>query len=341
MMYRQIAFLGLVLLSILLVGCGGKGEDRVVVYCALDREFSEVILEDFTKKTGIRVLPRFDTEATKSVGLFQELLREKSKPRCDVHWNNEILATVRLQKAGVLQPYDSPAAAPYPKAVRARDNTWCGFASRARILIVNTDKLKEADWPRSLADLTKSSLRGQVAMAKPEFGTTASHAACLFEVWGAKKAKEFYRALQKNDVKILGGNKDVAVAVGKGQYAVGMTDTDDAMGEVRAGKAVKILFPKSPEGSSETLFFPNTVALVRGCPNPEAGKKLIDYLLSKEVEEKLALSDSCQIPLHPEANVELPVALRGVAIKGVEVDFRRAAGRWSEVQTFLKSLFAR
>ncbi len=337
------SFLLLLCVLAFVVGCGGSKDGKtVVVYCALDREFSESILKEFTEKTGIQVSPRFDTEATKSVGLYQELIREKSTPRCDVHWNNEILATIRLQKAGVLQPYASPSAAAYPKQFRGTDDTWTGFATRARIILVNTSKLKKAEWPQTLEDLTKPALRGQVAMAKPEFGTTASHAACLFEVWGADKAKKFYRALHANDVNILGGNKGVAVAVGKGQYAVGMTDTDDAMAEVRAGNPVQIIFPKKPNGTSQTLFLPNTVALVRDCPHPEEGKRLIDFLLSKGVEEKLARSDSCQIPLHPGAKVELPAQIRAAGkMKGVEVDFAKAADRWSEVQTFLKDLFAK
>src|SRR4051794_41006820 len=95
------------LLCVILIGCGKSAKDRVVVYCALDREFAEPILKDFGAKTGLQVVPRWDTEANKSVGLYEDLVREHERPRCDVHWNNEILATIRLQRQGLLQPYDS------------------------------------------------------------------------------------------------------------------------------------------------------------------------------------------------------------------------------------------
>src|SRR6185369_5723555 len=150
---------------------------RVVLYCAQDREFAEELLADFTKKTGLPVVPKFDTEANKSVSLYQELLAEKQRPRCDVFWNNEILSTIRLQKQGLLEPYDSPAARPYPAATKAADHTWHAFALRARVILVNTRLVQEDERPKSLLNLADPRWRGRVAMARPQFGTSATQAA--------------------------------------------------------------------------------------------------------------------------------------------------------------------
>ncbi len=98
------------LICLALCGCRRAAPERVVVYCAHDREFAEPILQKFTGLTGIEVVPLWDSEANKSVGLYEDLVREKDRPRCDVHWNNEILATIRLEQQGLLAPYKSPAA---------------------------------------------------------------------------------------------------------------------------------------------------------------------------------------------------------------------------------------
>src|SRR5438874_11801534 len=100
--------------SALAAGCSSSSP-RVVLYCAQDREFAESILADFTTRTGLAVDPKYDTEADKSVSLYEELRREKDRPRCDVHWNNEVLATIRLKVAGLLEPYDSPSVAVRPE----------------------------------------------------------------------------------------------------------------------------------------------------------------------------------------------------------------------------------
>jgi iron(III) transport system substrate-binding protein len=340
-----------VMLASLLVspaGCGG-GADRVVLYCAQDQEFAEKSLTEFKQRTGIEVAPKYDTEKNKSVSLAIELFAEKGRPRCDVFWNNEFIHTVRLQKAGMLEPYDSPAAKPYPDRYKAADHTWYAFADRARILIVNTNLVKPEDRPKSLLDLTDARWKGHVVMAKPLFGTSATQAACLFSVLGADKAKEYYLGLKANGVQIAPGNKQVAEWVGEGRTAtgqkvlVGVTDTDDALEEVKAGHPVEIIFPdrdRPKDDKMGTLFIPNTLCILKGSPNPDGARKLVDYLLSPEVEAQLAESASHQIPLNPEVKAKLPPQMQTPATcKVMDVDYDKAADAWNEAYEFLSREF--
>jgi iron(III) transport system substrate-binding protein len=328
------------LLLLLLVGCT-KSSDRVIVYCAQDQEFAEPLFAEFTKQHSLHLSPKFDTEANKSVSLAAELLAEKDRPRCDVHWNNEILNTIRLARAG--------AYAEFP-TVRdgftewTRNPHWQAFAARARVLIVNTNLVPEADRPKSLFDLTQPKWKGKVAIAKPMFGTTATQAACLFEVLGAERAKKCYRDLKRNDVQIVAGNKQCAVRVAAGEYAVGLTDTDDAMIEINSGKPVTMIFPDASLNAEfprmGVLFIPNTLAVVRGSPNPAGAEKLVSYLLSEE--SKLATGGGFQIPLNPEVKVQLPPSMkRPDEVTRMQVDFEKAADLWDDMQAFLREEFAR
>src|SRR4051794_12559556 len=74
-------------------GCWSRSGPEVVVYTALDSEFSEPILRQFHEETGVAALPKFDVESTKTVGLAEAIVAERARPRCDVFWNNEILHT--------------------------------------------------------------------------------------------------------------------------------------------------------------------------------------------------------------------------------------------------------
>jgi iron(III) transport system substrate-binding protein len=347
---RLPAAVRLVLLSLLALlpaaGSGCNSGPRMVLYCAQDQEFADKILADFHKKTGVEVAPKFDTEADKSVSLYVELVREKDRPRCDVFWNNEILSTIRLQRQKLLEPYASPAAKPYPDEDRAKDDTWHAFATRARVLLVNTKLVKEADRPKSLLDLTDPRWKGKAAMALPQFGTSATQAACLFDVLGADDARRYYRALKANGVQVVAGNKQVADAVVAGDAVVGVTDTDDALGALKEHpEAVAMIFPDRDRPAGEkmgTLFIPNTVAIIKGAPNPEAARKLIDYLLSPEVEKELAESDSHQIPLNPDVKASLPKEMETPrTVKVMRVDFDHAASLWDEAQRFLIDEFGR
>jgi iron(III) transport system substrate-binding protein len=326
------------------VGCTGS-RPRAVLYCAQDEDFAKEILADFTQRTGLDVAPKFDTEAGKSVELYLELVKEKDRPRCDVFWNNEILSTIRLQHQDMLETYDSPAARPYPDSCKGPKNAWHAFAARARVLLVNTQLVPEADRPHTLLDLTDPRWKAKVAMAKPEFGTSATQAACLFEVLGAERAKQYYRELRANEVQIAPGNRQVAEWVGQGRAAVGVTDTDDSLEEIRAGSPVVMLFPDREQPRIErmgTLFIPNTVAIIRGSPNPDGARKLVDYLLSADVEGKLAEGPSHQIPLNPEVEAKLPPEMATPkTATAMDVDFGKAAALWEETQNFLRNEFAR
>lgn len=344
---------GLALVGIGLIGCGDRGggsvggtpdsgraaRGRVIVYSALDREYAEPILSAYEAKTGVEVRAKYDVESTKTVGLTNLLMAEATSPRCDLFWNNEILNTIRLKERGLLAPFRPSRAGDLPETFRAKDGTWYGFAARARVLIVNTKLVAEADRPKGIADLTNPKWKGKVGIAKPLFGTTATHAACLFAAWGDERAMAYFRALKANDAKVLSGNKQVATDVGAGRLAFGLTDTDDAMGEADAGSPVAIVYPDREPGGLGTLFIPNTLAVLKGAPDLKEAEALADHLLGPDVESALANGPGAQIPLltstKTPARVETPKTVPPMA-----VDFEAAARIWEKVAAFLAAEFA-
>ncbi len=318
---------------------GGAAGQTVVVYSALDREFSEPILKAYEKASGASVLAKFDVESTKTVGLTNLIIAEARRPRCDLFWNNEILNTLRLKDKGLLASFQPSHAGDLAATFKAKDGTWFGFAARARIIIVNTKLVPEADRPKGIKDLLDSKWKGKIGIAKPLFGTTATHAACLFAAWGDDKAKKYFHDLKANGVQVLSGNKQVATAVGSGQIAFGLTDTDDAMGEIDAGSPVAIIYPDAGRGELGTLFIPNTLAIMKGSPHQKEAEALANHLLSPEIEAALAKGPSAQIPLLKTTEVEARVATPKT-VRAMEVDFEAAAKVWDKTAAFLVSEFA-
>ena len=339
----------------LLVGCGATlpacsrqappatsasqgAQHEVVVYTALDRQFSEPILDEFTARTGIKASAVYDTESTKTVGLANRIRAEAGRPRCDVFWNNEILNTLRLKQEGLLQKCDPGQAVNYAPQWRDPDGTWYGFAARARIIIIDTELVKPEDMPTSVRDLADPHWRGRAGMAKPLFGTTASHVAALFAVLGEQTAKELLLSFKRNDIQVTAGNKACAEMVGAGRLALALTDTDDAMEEIDAGHPVKIVFPDSGADQMGTLVLPNTLALVKGCPHPEAGERLIDFLLSADVEARLGTGPSAQIPLNRETKARSRVG-ELVQMHVMPVDFAVAADAFPAAAKYIEREF--
>src|SRR2546428_13643700 len=121
----------------ILVSCKATSSRTVVVYVSEDQVFSEPILKDFERETGITVKPVFDTEEAKSTGVMNRLLAEKNNPQADVYWANEPIRAEVLKQKGVAAPYRSPNAESIPTSFRDPEGNWTGFSARARVLLVH------------------------------------------------------------------------------------------------------------------------------------------------------------------------------------------------------------
>ncbi len=319
------------LFIISILSCSRNEKDNVVVvYVSEDRVFSEPILKDFERKTGIKVKAIYDTEEAKSTGIMNRLIAEKEHPRADVYWANEPIRAEVLKQKGIAQPYISPNAEGISEKFRDPEGYWTGFSARARVLIVRKD-VKEK--PSSIMDFINPRWKGRAVIANPLFGTTTVHMAVLFTIWGDEKGREFLEKLKENGVAISSSNGESADMVSSGKFDFSLVDNDDVVSRMRRGEPVEMVFPD--QNGMGTLLLPNAVVLIKGAPHPENGKKLIDYLLSPETERKLAFADCAQIPLH--SGVEMPPELKDISeIKTMDVDYSAVARKLQEIQPILK-----
>ncbi|MHC4078839.1 MAG: ABC transporter substrate-binding protein [Planctomycetota bacterium] len=279
-----------------LQACGSKAD--VTLYVALDQEHSGRLIQAFEKRSGLKINPRFDTEAQKTVGLVSAIVEEAARPRCDVFWNNELAQTVRLAQKDLLQAYDSPAAEGIPAQYRDAEHRWTGFAARARILIVNKDRIKDPkDYPQSMWDLLDPKWRGQCGVARPKTGTTLTHFTALRFVLGEQEFKRFLDGLFENQVKFLMSNGATMRETASGKLAWAFTDTDDFHVALKKGHPVAAVFPDQGQDQVGTMLIPNSVAIVKNAPHAETARRVVDWILSEQLEATLAAAKSAQIPL--------------------------------------------
>jgi iron(III) transport system substrate-binding protein len=323
-------FIGLIFITA--YGCGQKKADEVVVYVSVDQVFSEPILKDFEKETGIHVKAVYDTEEAKGTGVMNRLIAEKSNPQADVYWANEPIRAEVLKQQGIAAPYVSPNASDISEAFKDPDGYWTGFSARARVLIVNKEV---KDKPVSIRAYADPNWKGKAVIANPLFGTTAVQISVLFTLWGDEQARTFMNDIKKNAIKLSTSNGESADMVASGEFGFSLVDSDDAVNRMRQGKPVVMIFPDQREDESGCLILPNAVLLIQGAHHPENAKKLIDYLLSEETERKLAFADCAQIPLH--VSVETPDDLPKIdQIKSMKVNYKDVAEKLQEIQVFLK-----
>jgi len=313
-------------------GCAGCNDREVVVYTSVDQVFSSPVFRYCEEVIGLRVRAGFDTEETKSTGMVNRLIAEGAHPQADVFWSNDPVRPLLLARRGLVEPYRPRLARRLPAAFRSEDGLWTGLAARARVLLVNTDRVQSDAMPTSIRDLADPRWRGQIAIANPLFGTTTMHVAALFATWGDDQARRFLQALKDNQVRVASSNGEVKRLVVSGEVAFGLTDTDDAHEAVSSGAHVRVVYPD--QDGMGTLVMPTVVVLIRGGPHPQAGRKLIDCLVSEEVERRMAES-AAHMPLLPD--VAVPEGVRRVeSIRAMEVDYRAVSDEMERIQPWLR-----
>jgi iron(III) transport system substrate-binding protein len=304
-------------------------QNAIVVYCAHDSVYADSILKDFEAKTGIPYVVQYDSEATKSLGLVNQLKFEKNDPHCDVFWNNELLGTMDLADEGILEPYKGSGYQRIPAQYKDDQGRWTGFAARMRVWIINSKEFPKGKVPSLWDDSPLTDVK-RAAIANPLYGTTLTHFSILWQLRGGPAVKAWYADIREHGIRILAGNARTKDAVADGVCDYGWTDTDDCFEAIDDHKPVTMepiqineLAKSHPRyGNPYTIVIPNTASLVKGARHRENAEKLIDFLLSAETELTLAQSKSRQIPLGPVDKTKLPpdvVKLAGYVSQGYDL----------------------
>ena len=90
------------------------------------------------------------------------------------------------------------------------------------------------------------------------------------------------RRLAANRPLLVDGNSVVVQWVGRGDAWLGLTDSDDIAAGQREGLPIAAL-----PLNTESLLLPNTVAIIRNAPHPEAAQRLFDYMQRPEIASRL------------------------------------------------------
>jgi iron(III) transport system substrate-binding protein len=313
-----VAFAAVALLVLPTAGCGSGGADadavEIVVYTSVDAQYAAAVadrfhaLEDAAVEAGeierpTRVRLVTDSELNKTVGLAARLIAERESPRCDVWWANEPSQTIRLAGEGLFAPYESPEAAggERPATYIHDGHLWTMCALRLRVLVVRSDgpgwpddvPFTMQDLPAAVAaarEATPEGEAGTFALADTRAGTSATHAAAIFQALGEEAAREWFTQLRDAGTTIAAGNAHTVKQTASGAARWGITDTDDVFAAVAENKPVESVVVPG------TLAIPCTASLVAGAPNPAGAKRFIDFLLSADGERAMAEVDARHYP---------------------------------------------
>lgn len=268
-----------VLIAALVVWCLGQpvAAETVSVYTAAPQELIDKLVPAFEQHSGIKV------EIVKggSGELLNRLKAEKGRQTADVIWsvggelvdfNKELFADYTPQENDKINPLLRPSP------------TWLPFTAIVSVFLVNEQQLQGSNVPGSWADLTKSSYQGRISSARADkSGSSYIQLATVLQIYGDNdKGWDLYKNMMANMV-LSNSSGAVPRFVNDGEAAVGITLEDAALRYKLGGGPVRIVYP-----SDGTSLVPDAMALVANGPNPAAGKRFLDYMISREAQSSVA-----------------------------------------------------
>ena len=316
---------------------------QVVVYTPFPDLTVDELAEGFTRKTGLHV--EQIREGTARV--FARLRAEKNYPRADV-WcgGGGMIPFMTAAGEGLLEPYVPTGHEDMPRErgnliLRDRDWRWVGIGVISLGFAYNPQNLSPDQVPRTWEELATPRWRGHVEMWDPaESGTSMLFLeSALLRALNAGQGEEAgwdYLTRVFGNLKRYTREGAPSFAVARGQSLIGIhfefqfleflamqagnTQVADASANIRW-----YLPPSSP-------VLAEGIALVRGGPNPEAGKAFIDYCLSEEgqrIINRFFFSVDPSIP--PPAGLE-GVSLPDLLDKAMKLDPEWMAANYDRVR---------
>jgi 2-aminoethylphosphonate transport system substrate-binding protein len=215
--------------------------------------------------------------------VVERVAKEAANPQADV------LVTLPpfIQKAaadGLLQPY-TPAGADQVAAEQKDPRVlYLALVNNYMNFIYNAAILKEP--PKSFSDLLDPKFKGKIQYSTPgQAGDGTAVMVQVFHAYGSKDAGfEFLKKLQVNNVGPSSSTGKLTALVNKGELHVANGDLQMNISQMANNPNIRVFWPAGPDGTRSTFALPYYVGLVKGAPNSAAGKKLIDFLLSKEAQ---------------------------------------------------------
>jgi iron(III) transport system substrate-binding protein len=246
--------------------------------------------------------------------LMQRIKAEAAAPKADVFWSGG-LGTLAVYRE-FFAPYESPHAAQFPAALRGPDNLWLGVNAHVTVFLVNKKALKGEPVPTTWKELFEPKWKGRIIMSNPEQSSSSYE-----QIWGVNKlfGEPGMAALAKN-VTPVSTSSAVTQGVSRGEFPVAITLEYLAHDYIAAGAPdIEIVYPK--DGALLSYI---GVVMIKGAKNPVDGRKLYDYIASREGQE-LVLKANFRRSTRNDVEVNKVSKLPDLAaMKVVEIDEAKA-----------------
>jgi iron(III) transport system substrate-binding protein len=274
-----------------------KREGRVTWYTTLlVDDASGPLAAAFEKKYGI------DVDFIRRDGALQlrTILDEAKSGAMKVDVFDGTTTAAFVMKENLAEAYKADSAIDIPAEYKDPNGYWTAQVLYFQTLGYNADLVPATDVPKSYRDLLDPKWKGKLAWSVDDNLTGGlGFIVDILDTMGEREGRDFLSALSKQDLqRVRTGINGVTVALAAKQFPLGITidNHHTVIANAKGGNVKWFHF-------GMVLGLSNNIGLIKGAPHPNAGKLLIDYILS--VEGQTVLRAGHHVPASSKVEPEM------------------------------------
>lgn len=257
---------------------GGGGS--LTVYSGREEEYMAPVFDAYEKKTGTDVQVRYGDSADLALLISEE----GDRTPADVFLAQSPISQSFLDQQKALSPLPAAVLDRVPASLRAADGEWIGIAGRQRVLIYNTDLVKESDLPKSVLDLTSAKYRDKVAVA-PSNASFQDFVAAMNQLEGTQTTDQWLKGMAANGAKAYAKNSAIAEAVARGEIAMGLVNHYYVLEIKEQDPSAPVAAYRFPGTDPGSLFLVATASVPKATPDKAQADELVGFLVSDQGQQ--------------------------------------------------------
>jgi|TARA_B100001971_G_C18224090_1_gene559137 iron(III) transport system substrate-binding protein len=275
----------------------GKAHE-LIIYSGRSQSLVEPIIEQFSELTEIPVSVKY----AKTGAIAGMIIEEGDKTPADIFFAQD--------PGGLGSVYDQLAVLPdsivnqVPEWSRDMGGKWVGISGRARVVVYNTESLKEEDLPDSIEDFTDPIWKGRIGWA-PGNSSFQAMVSAMRLIWGEERTREWLEGIVKNEPKIYPKNTPIVDATGKGEIDVGFVNhyyLHRFLAEKGEGFNARNYYTRSADPGS--LILAAAAGILEMSKNKESAEKFLNFMLSSTGQQYFA-GQTYEFPINDKAKPAL------------------------------------
>lgn len=251
-----------------------KKEGKLVWYTSMNIADSRPLLDMFEKKYPFVQTHLFRASGEKTLNRIMTETRA-GRWEFDVVGVSEIGILVQQK---LVSPYRSPEFKAYIQEFKDPADYWTAVYNNYYVIGYNSVKVSAAEAPKDWGDLLHPKWKGKISIDQEEYEWYAT----LLKAWGREKTEKYMKALAKQDIQWRKGHTLIAHLMGAGEFPVAIVYAHRIESMKKKGAPVEWVNTVDP-----IVVSVNAIALSAKPNNHNTAKLFVDFILSKEAQEKI------------------------------------------------------